>query len=988
MLGSILLWILELSYALISGAWLVTSLEGIAFFVLLSLLLFSGWGVVAAIVQGVYFVSMRCIYEGTVKRWGIARARVVTSVIVTATILPYILYFGHRLFSGKGISKFPYVYYLKAGSLIIGVLAVYTLSSVVITKARTWFSPARCSRRNFALLCSITGLLIFYALNTEFYVGQYGFIHQAISLCLFLLAEFIVINFLGEKLLAQSLKGRVAKVVLFILFLLPLEMALVSFTVGGSPGSQQLSYIYSQSHLGKQLVWIYGFAEEVEESDAGYYEEYISRRDNFVKFAPKIKRKGCNLIWIMVDALRADHLPMYGYGRNTSPHLKKLTNKSLLFLRHYTQGTGTPTSLPAQMTGCYYSTVFNMGGINKMETLAEIVGRNGYSTWALVQEWDLKPLKENWNLDKMAKEEEWQGAIFEKIQTSPLYQMYPAHEITEKAIEWIKGREKDKPFFLFLFYYEPHHPYEKHPDFDYGNSAEDMYDSEIAYTDKHINKVLEYLWSDGLHRNTVIVLTADHGDEFGQHGGWGHGPKLYDAIIHVPLIMYIPDVKPMVIDIPVQSIDICSSLVELLDLNTDSQFDGSSFLPYIAGFKPPYTPWVFSEAIERHSQRVCLIHYPWKLMYHISDAYFTLYNVSDDPEERVNRIGDNPKIADTLKNKLLSWLSYRDHRAREMADVEDPEIADIINRLNNYDAAALGKLGELKETSISTRDFKLLAKALRPYFSPCMAEFLLVVAQSNEKLRPAAMDALSFLASSANIFLGEPLSSSQYDNALGIMKLLSDETSSRFFLSLLTSRNKGVRQDSLDILRIAKAQSVKEDLFILYGESEPKLKKDILPILCRLGDPRVEDMLFKMIQGKHGEELIPMIQLVVNYKSERCRNFLLDLLKGNIWHWHEVPMSYHISIEVGKSRNTFMLPVLKAIFCRKEKRAEEISPMALSFSKKTAIMNFVNIKGKEDLSADDRRVIIEAYESDDRLKQYEDLKELYDLLKSKRDLSP
>jgi hypothetical protein len=357
-LSSFLLWVLELLYALFSGAWLVRTVRGCVLFLLISLLLFAGWGALAAIVQGIYLSVMRFVQSRAEKLWSVTRVKVAVSIIVAGTLLPYILYFSQRLFSGEGISRFAYVSYIKAGFCVIGVFVVYILSFLVVNSARMWFSPANRFKRKLATLCSLAILILFYAINAEWYVGQYAFVHQALSLYLFVIAEFIVLNLLGKRGLSRLLHTVAWRVSLFVVFLLVAGIVILGFATGGiTPGSQQLSYIYSQEHMGKQLVWIYHLRDKVGSADARSYEEYLIKRDTFTRGTPPLKHKGYNFIWIMVDALRADHLPMYGYARNTSPRLRDLAGESILFLNNYTQGPNTGTSLSAQMTGCYTSTI-------------------------------------------------------------------------------------------------------------------------------------------------------------------------------------------------------------------------------------------------------------------------------------------------------------------------------------------------------------------------------------------------------------------------------------------------------------------------------------------------------------------------------------------------------------------------------------------------------------------------------------------------------
>lgn len=741
MLSSLLLWGLEICYAITSGAWMVRGMGGTAFFLLLTFLLFAGWGVVAAIIQWIYLAVAGAVGRRLAKGGSIARAQLGTSLFIAVTLAPYLGCFTWQLFAGKGISKWVWIWHLRIGFFAVSVVGVFLIAWIIVRSTQSWFLPARRCRCVCSSLLGMAFVLVLYALNARMYVGQYDVVHQAMSLVIFFATEFSLINAMGVKRL-DRLPGRgVAAVFFGLLFLIPVELATLTYITGGTPGSQQLSYVYSQTHLARQLIWIYDFNRGAEGAEDVYYREYLNRRNQFVACAPALARKGCNFVLIVVDSLRADHLAMYGYGRDTAPNLEALARKSIVFTHAYAQGTDTNTSLPALMTGCYMSSVIRKGGIERMETLPEALKSCGYSTKALVHGYDIRTFG-----DKQRE-----GAAFDAIDAP---EEHFAEHIAQKAVKLLRGDVPFAPLFLWLMYGEPHDPYEKQDGYDFGDRALDLYDSEIAYTDKCIGQVLDCIRDTGHDEDTVVVVTADHGEEIGEYGGWGHAVKLWNAIIHVPLIVYIPRVAPAVVDSPVQLVDVFPSMLNLLDCGYSGFPDGSSFLPCITAGPLPYEALAIAEAHQGGIlNKVCAIRYPWKLVYHRSDSYFTLVDLDRDPSEKVNRISERPDIGRLLTRMLLSYLSYQERGATPRGEAAGAA-EKTLRRLAANDAGALRELAGIDVAQITPADFDRWASLLKRHFSREVAQFYLAVARARGDLRPAAMRELREIVGNADEIRG------------------------------------------------------------------------------------------------------------------------------------------------------------------------------------------------------------------------------------------
>jgi arylsulfatase len=261
-----------------------------------------------------------------------------------------------------------------------------------------------------------------------------------------------------------------------------------------------------------------------------------------------------NVIFIMVDTLRADHLHCYGYTRQTSPNIDKFAAESTRYMRAISQAPMTKMSVPS-----FLSSEYPQDRGNAFETsLVQAFRSNGYVTGAVISNleaaraYGVKDLP--WDF--------WDEKLTMNDVTSP--------QVTSKSLDWIskQSSKPGHPFFLFALYMDPHTPYIRHAghifDPEYNGKYRDRidipeaailkekppcsvehfkatYDSEIAFTDEHIGKLIDELKKRGLYDNTLIVFLADHGEEFSDHGDFFHAKTLYSEVLSVPLVIKLPN---------------------------------------------------------------------------------------------------------------------------------------------------------------------------------------------------------------------------------------------------------------------------------------------------------------------------------------------------------------------------------------------------------------------------------------------------------------
>ena len=288
-----------------------------------------------------------------------------------------------------------------------------------------------------------------------------------------------------------------------------------------------------------------------------------------------------NVVLITVDTLRADHLSSYGYHLKTSPNIDQLAEEGVRFERTYTVIPLTGPAHLSMFTSRYpQEHGARINGIaiprdSRWLSLPQILRRFGYASAAFVSAWPL--------IDRMTELGRWFDVYNQKMTRK--YEVFHssryAQDVTPEAIRWLNGNQK-KPFFLWVHYFDPHSPYNRREAFasprpsghprsipepknEQMRDRVERYDSEIGYADHHIGLLLKQLDRLRLRDTTLVVLTADHGESLGENGYVGHGRRLSEGIIRIPLIMRYPGSIPprTVVNERVSLLDITPTIIDL-----------------------------------------------------------------------------------------------------------------------------------------------------------------------------------------------------------------------------------------------------------------------------------------------------------------------------------------------------------------------------------------------------------------------------------------
>ena len=421
-----------------------------------------------------------------------------------------------------------------------------------------------------------------------------------------------------------------------------------------------------------------------------------------------------DVVVIVVDTLRADALGVYGAEGGNSPHVDRLAGDGVLYDRAYSQAPWTTPSVGSLLTSRYPTELGIVDGPDRLplahDTLAELLSEVGYATAAVVSH---HFVSKRWNFDQGFDHFDQSNVRWHAAVTSA--------DVTDDALaRWDAMTAAGAgPFFLFVHYFDPHFDYVEHEGFprtdpayagpvrsgmefnDLVELAPEMtaadvthlrrlYASEVAFTDHHVGRLLAGLEARGRYRPSLVVFTADHGEEFLERGRLGHGESLHDEMIRVPLVIKRPGGREAgtVVAEPVGLVDVLPTVMQLLGLEVPEDVSGRTLLspapdpdapPSVASpsLASPRPRPVFSEASWPGLRSV--VDGPFKLI-HRDGEPVGLYHLPQDPDESRNMLAFQGRYGvvedyESAHRKLLAFTRYVEARAGGASEVEvDPEL--------------------------------------------------------------------------------------------------------------------------------------------------------------------------------------------------------------------------------------------------------------------------------------------------------------------------
>lgn len=368
-----------------------------------------------------------------------------------------------------------------------------------------------------------------------------------------------------------------------------------------------------------------------------------------------------NVILITIDTLRADYVSYNGSKHVQTPNLDRLARQGANFTR---ARTPVPLTLPSHasiMTGLYPSShgVRDNGTFRLSEsqiTLAQILKRKGYTTAAFIGSFVLDHrfgLAQGFDI---YEDRTWAKiAMLENPEAER-----NAEHVYKSFVQWWKKCDKSKPFFIWIHFYDPHAPYEPPAPFRERYKT-NPYAGEVASTDSVVGKLIKDLETSGTLQNSIVAMVGDHGEGLGEHQENSHSVLIYNSTLHVPMILFAPDLIAGETQIHSLSrtIDLAPTLLDYLGF-AKTLGEGFSLRTAIEGGKAPEIP-SYSESL-----------YPefnlgWSSLHGIEAGKFhfilapkpELYYLPTDPGEKQNRVKDFSQVADQLRNKLAPFLEKK-----------------------------------------------------------------------------------------------------------------------------------------------------------------------------------------------------------------------------------------------------------------------------------------------------------------------------------------
>jgi arylsulfatase A-like enzyme/Flp pilus assembly protein TadD len=439
--------------------------------------------------------------------------------------------------------------------------------------------------------------------------------------------------------------------------------------------------------------------------------------------SPVKAKPATNVLVITIDTLRPDHLGCYGYKAIHTPNIDALATDGMRFERAYTP---VPVTLPAHtviFTGTYpiFSGMHDFAG-NKLSpnqpTLASVLKQYGYTTGAVIGS---AVLDHRFGLNQ-GFDFYYDNFDFNRLQEANLEAMErPGNVVADVTLDWL-AKNQEKKFFLWMHLYDPHYPYQPPP--PYREEYKDHpYDGEIAFADAQVGRLLGVLKEKGLYRNTLIVLTGDHGESLGEHGEKTHGFFIYNATLHVPLIIHLPGtVQPRVVTELVSLADLVPTVLEALGIrDLPPQVQGRSLLPLMTARKGSEDRALYAETF------LPRLHFNWSELrgvetenYHFIDAPRPeLYDLRKDPGETENLVVQKNAVAEEMRLKL-SELLHTNSASHEEAEKTglDPALLERLQSLGyagfsgGGDQASPGRDQKLPDPKDRIALYELISDAL------------------------------------------------------------------------------------------------------------------------------------------------------------------------------------------------------------------------------------------------------------------------------------
>lgn len=398
--------------------------------------------------------------------------------------------------------------------------------------------------------------------------------------------------------------------------------------------------------------------------------------------ASRAALRGWNVLVVTIDTTRADRLACYGNRNIETPTMDQLARGGILCANAVTPVPATLPGHASLLTGLYpYNHGARANGSFKLEdrivTLAEMLSEQGCRTGAAISAYVLDScfgLAQGFEL--------YHDDLTRGVKHAPqMFRERPAELTNEVISDWLREHAREQ-FFCWVHYFDPHATYSPPEPFR-NRYANNPYDGEIAYADHQLGELLKLLTELGVREKTLVIVTSDHGEGLGQHGEMTHSLFIYDATLHVPLILHAPAGLPggKVINRQVSLVDVMPTILDLLGIDRTHELDGLSLLrPAQAGPRACYIETVSTKTLHGWAPLLGVRRDDYKF---ILAPRPEVYDLRNDPQELHNLYESRPDVAVDLHELLKGFVG------------DDPLLAGEVTHNLEMDEEALRKLAAL-----------------------------------------------------------------------------------------------------------------------------------------------------------------------------------------------------------------------------------------------------------------------------------------------------
>jgi len=401
---------------------------------------------------------------------------------------------------------------------------------------------------------------------------------------------------------------------------------------------------------------------------SGTIEDVLALRD----------RSDLNVLFILVDTLRADRLGTYGYERETSPNLDKLAASGIRFAQQVSQSSWTKCSMSSLWTGLYPARTRSLRAYDVLSDEAtmpaEIFRDAGFRTAGVWRNGWIAPnfgFAQGFEIYLSPRMQ--RGGRMNRVDSPNITLEGSDGDIIDSAREFMRSHGHER-WFLYLHLMDVHQYAYSEDTAIFGTSYSDSYDNSVRWVDSLLGHLFAELDERGLRENTVIVFSADHGEAFAEHGGEGHARNVYGEVTTTPFILSLPfRLDPgVVVEARSENVDLWPTVLELVGLPPLPDTDGQSLVPQIAaaadgasepdaeGIAIAHLDQAWGRLKEKSRPMVAINKGRWRLIYRAHrPKHSELYDKWQDPRERNNIAEDWPDVFEDLNARAVAYLDSR-----------------------------------------------------------------------------------------------------------------------------------------------------------------------------------------------------------------------------------------------------------------------------------------------------------------------------------------